>query len=122
MDIAGAEDAAEQLQQEIEGLRTVAVGDSDRQEYEVVYMRDDIAELYDEGTRDEIFRDVLLERIAEEKQEDLFQPLGELEFTVRAFEGGVNVLAWSDTEALFVGTGPYEEEIPTVMETARDFL
>lgn len=111
-----AEEYAERLQSALgEPLRTVAVGDLEHQLYEVVYMRDDIADLYPSEKRDEIVRDALLENVAERRQEELFSPLGELNFTTRVFDGGINVYCWIDEdEAVFVGLG---EEIGLIEPT-----
>ncbi|MDY6779652.1 MAG: hypothetical protein SV760_03725 [Halobacteria archaeon] len=105
-----------------EDARTVAVGNMTEEEYEVVYIRDEIDRLYPESKKEEIFKDVLLENISERRQEDLFEPLGDLKFTVRVFEAGVNVGAWRGDEALFVGLGPVEDEIPRVIEICRKHL
>ncbi|MFW5930003.1 MAG: hypothetical protein ACOCT0_06270 [Halobacteriota archaeon] len=122
MDVAGARRVTDRLKDEVETLRTVAVGDTESQEYELLFMREDIGRLYPEETRDEIFRDALLERIAERKQEELFDPLGSIEFTVRVFEGGINLLVWGDGDAMFVGLGPEEDAIPVVTDICRDFV
>lgn len=117
-----AEEFAERLRSAIgEPLRTVAVGDLDAQAYEVTYMRDDIAELYPPETRDEIFRDALLENVAERRQEELFEPLGTLNFTTRVFDGGINVYCWIDeTESVFVGLGEDIGYIEPVISICRD--
>ncbi|MFP4632039.1 MAG: hypothetical protein ACLFMT_01210 [Halobacteriales archaeon] len=122
MDVAGARRVTDRLKDEVETLRTVAVGDTESQEYELLFMREDIGRLYPEETRDEIFRDALLERIAERKQEELFDPLGSIEFTVRVFEGGINLLVWGEEDAMFVGFGPEEADIPLVTDICRDFV
>jgi hypothetical protein len=111
-----AEEYAERLQSALgEPLRTVAVGDLEHQLYEVVYMREDIGELYPAEKRDEIVRDALLENVAERRQEELFSPLGALNFTTRVFDGGINVYCWIDEdEAVFVGLG---EEIGLIEPT-----
>ena len=102
-------------------LRTVAIGDLDHQLYEVVYMREDIGQLYPSEKRDEIFNDALLENVAERRQEELFSPLGRLNFTTRVFDGGINVYCWIDEdEAVFVGLGEEIGLIEPTISICRD--
>lgn len=86
-----------------EGLRTVGVGRIADHEYDITYMREDIDEKYTEEMREEIFDEVVLESIAEDHQKDLFPALGDLQYTIRVFEDGINLVAWHDDEAVFVG-------------------
>ncbi|WP_276300555.1 DUF7522 family protein [Halorussus lipolyticus] len=100
-------DLCEALRTELgERLRTIAVGRISDREYDIAYMRDDIAEEYTDEMREEIFDEVVLESIAEDKQQDLFPALGDLQHTIRVFEDGINLVAWCDDEAVFVGLDP----------------
>lgn len=86
-----------------DALRVVAIGDGDADEYEIRHIRDDIAQQYPPPDRREIFEDALLEALACDSQEELFRR-GKLEYTVRVFERGINVLCWiGDRRMLFVG-------------------
>ena len=101
---ASGPDLREALRTELgECLRTVAIGRIDEREYDIVYMRDDIDEKYTDEMREEIFDEVVLESIAEDHQQDLFPSLGDLQYTIRIFDGGINLVAWRGDEAIFVG-------------------
>lgn len=76
------------LRQEVgEHLRLAVEYDSGS--YEVLYVRDDVGEEFPDQ-RDEIVRDLLLEGVAEPRQEDLYS-LGSIAGTVRVFEDGVTL-------------------------------
>jgi len=102
-----------------DGLRTVATGNTVAESFDIAYMREDIDALYSPEERDEILHDLVLENLVEVRQEDLFAPLGGLEFTSRVFEHGINVVGWDGEEGVFVGLDPDTTLIPTTMETCR---
>lgn len=105
-----------------DGLRTVAVGDVPGREYDITYMRADIDELYTDEMREKIFEEIVLEHIAEARQKDLFPPLGGLEYTVRVFDDGINLVGWTDELALFVGLDDDESLIPPAVAACREQL
>lgn len=105
-----------------DGLRTVAVGNVPGREYEITYMRADIDELYTDEMRENVFEEIVLEHIAEARQEDLFPPLGRLGYTIRVFEKGINLVGWTDELALFVGLDDDESLIPPAVTSCREQL
>ncbi|GAA0654849.1 hypothetical protein [Salarchaeum japonicum] len=112
---------AEALREDVgETLRGVAIADLRAREFDVIYMREDIWQLYSDETQQEIFEDAVFETMGMDRKEDLFEPLGGLEATVRVFEGGINVLAWADDHGVFVGLGPDEDAIPAAVRTANE--
>lgn len=116
-------DLRDALQTELgEGLRAVAIGRITDREYDVLYMREDIDEKYTEEMRQEVFEEVILESIAEDHQKNLFPTLGGLQYTIRVFEGGINLLAWQDEEAIFVGMDHEENLICPAIEVCRRVL
>ena len=121
MNSASAEALTEALRSDVgDGLRTVAVGDVPEREYDVAYMRPDIDELYTDEMRENIFEEIVLEHIAEARKEDLFPPLGGLEYTVRIYQQGVNLVGWTDETAVFVGLDPDPKLVaPTVAVCRR---
>lgn len=113
-------DLTETLQSDLgEGLRAVAVADLSDRSYEVVYIREDIDAQYTDEMREEIFEEIVLENIAEARQTDLFPPLGRLDFTVRVFERGINLVGWDSDEAVFVGLTDDESLIPAAIAACR---
>lgn len=68
-------------------LRLAVTYDSDS--YDTLYVRDDVAEKYP-GRREQIIRDLLLEGVAEPRQEELYS-LGTVSGTVRVFEEGITL-------------------------------
>ncbi|MEM4780221.1 MAG: hypothetical protein QXG03_01445 [Halalkalicoccus sp.] len=101
-----------------ESLRTVAIGDLDDLDHEVAYMRPDVDARYDREEYGRIVRDVLLEQVASAQQADLFA-IGALEYTVRIFEEGINVVGRTNDSVFFVGLDPDPEAIPRVVECCR---
>ncbi|MFC7081021.1 hypothetical protein [Halorussus caseinilyticus] len=123
MDSASAQALTDALSGALgDGLRTVAVGNVSVPEYEIIYMRPDIDELYTEEMRENILQEIVFEHIAEARNEDLFPPLAGLEYTVRIYEQGMNLVGWTDDTALFVGLDPDEELLPTAIEVCRQEL
>jgi len=102
-----------------DGLRTVAVADVSEQTYELAYMRPDIDELYTEEMREDILQEVVLEHIAEARKEDLFTPLDGLEYTVRIYGGGINLVGWTDDTAIFVGLDRDLELVPPAVSVCQ---
>lgn len=90
-----------------DNLRSIAYYDDG--DYEVVYLRDDVADQYTENEQERVGRDVRLESVAKGHQEDLYVH-GSLQCTVRvfedavemhfAFEDGTGVTAALDAESL----------------------
>lgn len=116
-------DLRDALQTELgEGLRTVAIGRITDREYDMLYMREDIEEKYTEEMRQEVFEEVVLESIAEDHQKNLFPTLGGLQYTIRVFESGINLVAWKDEEAVFVGLDHDESLICPAIEVCRRVL
>jgi len=112
--------AGELREQVGETLRGVVIADLRERDFDVIYMREDIWELYSDETQQEIFEDAVFEAMGMDHKEDLFEPLGGLEATVRVFEGGINVLAWTDDYGVFVGLGPEEDAIPPAVRAATE--
>ncbi|MGB9986240.1 hypothetical protein [Salarchaeum japonicum] len=112
--------AGELREQVGETLRGVVIADLRERDFDVIYMREDIWELYSDETQQEIFEDAVFEAMGMDHKEDLFEPLGGLEATVRVFEGGINVLAWTDDYGVFVGLGPDEDAIPSAVRAATE--
>lgn len=84
-----AADLASFLQDRVgDNLRSVAHYDADS--YDVVYLRDDVADQYSETDHDRVSREARLESVDREHQEDLYVH-GRLECTVRAFENAVEM-------------------------------
>lgn len=101
-------------------LRTVAVGDVENGEYEVLYMRPDVEREYTTETQDRIFEDLVFEYLGSPGLEADFEPLGELQFTTRSFENGHVVMCWNDELLLFVGLDGYEHFVPVTMRLLRE--
>ncbi|WP_135851659.1 DUF7522 family protein [Halorussus salinus] len=102
-----------------DGLRTVAVGRVPEEEYDVTYMRSDIDDLYTDEMRENILEEIVLEHIAEARKEGLFPPLGALEYTIRVFEEGINLVGWTDETAVFVGLDADPELIAPAVAACR---
>lgn len=105
-----------------DGLRTIAVGSIPDRDYEVTYIRPDVDDQYTDEMREDIFQDLVLERVAEGHQQDLFPPLGDLEYTVRVFEGGINIVGWRGEAVVFVGLDDDESLIPSAISACRQVL
>jgi hypothetical protein len=115
METANRLDVAE-LRSELGGaLRTVAAGDLDGGDYDVLYMRPDVADEYSTETQDRIFEDLVFEYIGSPAREDDFEPLGSLEFTIRSFENGHVVACWGDDILLYVSLDPSSHFVPPAM-------
>jgi hypothetical protein len=105
-----------ELRAELGGaLRTVAVGDIEERDYEVLYMRPDVADQYSEATQDRIFEDLVFEYVGSPAREQDFEPLGDLEFTIRSFENGQVVMCWGDDLLLYVTLDPSSHFVPPTM-------
>jgi hypothetical protein len=105
-----------------EGLRAAAIGRITDREYDILYMREDIDEKYTEEMREEVFDEIVLESITEDHQKNLFPTLGGLQHTIRVFESGINLVAWQDDEAIFVGLDHDESLIGPAIEVCRRVL
>jgi cobalamin biosynthesis Mg chelatase CobN len=106
-----------------ESLRTVAVGDVEARDYELTYIRDDVAALYDDEDVEAAFRAVAVERVGADIEDDLYEPLGRTESTIRTYENGINVLLWAaDAGAVFVGLDDDPTRIPRVLSVGREFV
>lgn len=105
------------------GLRTVAIGYPESREYEIRYIRDDIAAQYDEADRENIFGERLCEYLDTQRQDERCASLGELQLTIRTFEQGIHIVVWYDETMLFLEFGPDETVVPPairVCHTLRD--
>ncbi len=101
MSTAAAEDLAAFLHERVgDNLRSVAYYHAD--EYEVVYLRDDVADQYSSDDHEHIARDVRLENVTKAQQEDLYVH-GRLQCTVRAFDDAVEMhFPFDDTSGVTV--------------------
>ncbi|MEF8806509.1 hypothetical protein [Natronomonas sp.] len=105
-----------ELRAELGGaLRTVAVGDIEERDYEVLYMRPDVSDQYSGETQDRIFEDLVFEYVGSPAREEDFEPLGDLEFTIRSFENGQVVMCWGDDLLLYVTLDPSSHFVPPTM-------
>lgn len=105
-----------ELRAELGGaLRSVAVGDIEERDYDIVYMRPDISEEYSTETQDRIFEDLVFEYVGSPAREEDFEPLGALEFTIRSFENGHVVMCWGDDLLLYVTLDPSSHFVPPTM-------
>lgn len=102
-----------------DALRGVVLADIRDREFDVLYMREDVWDMYEEETQRDIFEDAVFEALGRQRQEDLFEPLGDLRSTVRVFDYGINVMAWEGRDGVFVGLGPDEDAIPPAVRTAE---
>ncbi|SDM73761.1 hypothetical protein SAMN04487949_2447 [Halogranum gelatinilyticum] len=102
-------------------LRTVFYGDFKTREYQVVYADEEILSQYSPEDTKQIVDDISLEQVGASRQESLFEPIGSLEFTVRYFEDGINVMAWGfdDIPTIYIGLGDDEATVPRVIEIVR---
>lgn len=103
-------------------LRAVAVGDLEAREYDVLYMRPDVEDKYSTETQDRIFEDVVFEYVGRPAREDDFEPLGELNFTIRSFEDGQVVMCWEDDILLYVSVDPSSHFVPPTMRLLQKQL
>ncbi|SFR61859.1 hypothetical protein [Halogeometricum limi] len=96
----------ESLETEVgEGLRGVFYGDFETRSYQVAYANPTVLDDYSSNDVEDIVDDIALEQLTARQQEKLYEPLGELEVTVRVFEGGINVMGWGTTEIPTVYVG-----------------
>jgi hypothetical protein len=78
-------------------LRTIAddavlgIGIYEGGDYEVLFIRDDFAERYTREQLDEIARDMYLEGVSVEYQQQILNDMGDLNATIRLFDGGASV-------------------------------
>jgi hypothetical protein len=102
-------------------LRTVFYGDFKTREYNIVYAEEAVLSQYSAEDTEQIVDDISLEQVGASQQESLFEPIGSLEFTVRYFEDGINVMAWGfhGIPTIYIGLGSDEETVPTVIEAVR---
>jgi hypothetical protein len=75
----------------VAGDSILGVGIYDGGDYEVLHIRGDFAERYSEDRLDEIARDMYLEGVTVEYQEQMLYDLGDLGATIRLFEGGTSI-------------------------------
>lgn len=112
---AGAKALADYLEGELgDDLRSVVR--YDRDDHEVVYVREDIERQYSADDVRRVVRDLELESIGKELQEELYVH-GDLTCTVRCFEGGVEL---HFVEAEGVGVAVALE--PAAMVSQKTFL
>lgn len=105
-----------ELRAELGGaLRSVAVGNIEERDYDIVYMRPDVSEEYSAETQDRIFEDLVFEYVGSSAREEEFEPLGALEFTIRSFENGHVVMCWGDDLLLYVTLDPSSHFVPPTM-------
>lgn len=102
-------------------LRGVFYGNFKTREYQVVYADEQTLAQYPPGETEQIVDDIALEQVGTPRQEALFEPIGSLEFTVRHFEDGINVMAWGfdGVPTIYVGLGSDERTVPTVIQEIR---
>lgn len=60
-------------------------------DYEVLFIRPDFADRYAEDRLDEIARDMYLEGVSVEYQQQMLSDMGDLNATVRLFEGATSI-------------------------------
>jgi hypothetical protein len=107
-----------------EHLRAVFYGDFREREYHVLHASTAVVEQYSAEDVEAIADDVALEWVAEARQGDLYEPIGELEVTVRVFERGINVVAWGRGEdpTVFVGLDGDASALPATVDVLREFV
>ncbi|KTG11487.1 hypothetical protein AUR64_04340 [Haloprofundus marisrubri] len=101
-----------------ESLRTVAYGDFRQREYNILYADPATFEQYSPEDIEEIADDVKLEEMAAKRQSDLYDPLGDLEMTIRVFGDGINVIARATGEGstIYIGIDGEKANLFPVME------
>jgi hypothetical protein len=81
----------------VSDLRTIAadavlgIGVYDGGDYDVLFIRDDFADRYAQDRLDEIARDMYLEGVSVEYQQQMLNDMGDLNATIRLFEGGTSI-------------------------------
>ena len=96
-----------------------AVAEYDRDGYELLYIDDESAATYSMADRDDIYEDVLLEEIASEREEQLFDDMGDAQGQVRVFEDGLAAHFCLDhATGIFIAfDGSADPRIHTLRET-----
>ncbi|KTG08962.1 hypothetical protein AUR64_14230 [Haloprofundus marisrubri] len=107
-----------------DSLRTVAYGNFESREYNLLYADAETIQQYSAADIDAIVDDLALEQLAAERQTELYEPIGDLELTIRVFEEGINVLARGSetTPMLFVGLDGDERNLLPTISILRTFL
>lgn len=116
------DDLAAALREDLgETLRALGVGHLDSREYEMLFMREDIREAYSEGMREDIFEEVIFDRLSHPQQSSLFPELGDPTSTARFFEDGAYVLYWADgATTVFVSLEPEVDALPPIIDACED--
>jgi hypothetical protein len=77
--------------QTIAGDAILGIGVYDGGDYDVLFISDDFAQRYAQDRLDEIARDMYLEGVSVEYQQQMLNDMGDLNATVRLFEGGTSI-------------------------------
>lgn len=77
--------------QTIAGDAILGIGVYDGGDYDVLFINDDFAERYAQDRLDEIARDMYLEGVSVEYQQQMLSDMGDLNATVRLFEGATSI-------------------------------
>lgn len=81
----------------VSDLRSIAddavlgIGVYDGGDYDVLFIRDDFARRYAQDRLDEIARDMYLEGVSVEYQQQMLNDMGDLNATIRLFDGGTSI-------------------------------
>ncbi|MFC5368516.1 hypothetical protein [Salinirubrum litoreum] len=81
----------------VSDLRSIAddavlgIGVYDGGDYDVLFIRDDFAQRYAQDRLDEIARDMYLEGVSVEYQQQMLNDMGDLNATIRLFDGGTSI-------------------------------
>jgi hypothetical protein len=81
----------------VSDLRSIAddavlgIGVYDGGDYDVLFIRDDFAQRYAQDRLDEIARDMYLEGVSVEYQQQMLKDMGDLNATIRLFDGGTSI-------------------------------
>lgn len=111
------------LKSELGGaLRVVAAGDVENEAYELLYVRPDVREAYPDGAEDRLFENLVFEYLGSDVQEDDFEALGELQFTIRSFENGSVVIGLTEEVLVFVSIDGSDHFIPATMHLLSEQL
>lgn len=112
---------AERLRAELgDALRAVAIGDLERETYQMGHLRADIRDAYPESAREDIFREIVMEKITKPQQAELFEGFGAPRSTIRLFEDGAYVIYWHHDQFAFVSLSADESLLPVVIEACKD--
>lgn len=86
--------------------RLLGVGRYHGGDYEVLFISEEFAARYDEERLDEIARDMYLEGVSVEYQQQILDDMGDLNATIRLFEGGMSInVPLSEDAGLGIGLG-----------------